>query len=326
MQAIVQDRYGPPDVLELRDVPIPAIGGDDVLVRVHAAGVDRGVWHVMTGLPYLIRIMGYGLRAPKAPVRGFDLAGRVEAVGGNVTSLRPGDEVFGAGDGSFAEYACVKAANCAPKPAGLTFTQAAAVPTSGLTALQAVRDHGHVRAGQRVLVLGAAGGVGGFAVQIARALGAAVTGVCSTAKIATVRAMGAEQVIDYTRDDVTRRPERYDVIVDTGGNRRLRDLRRALTPRGTLVIVGGEGGDRWIGGTDRQLRALALSPFVRHALRTFVAAVREADLRVLTDLIEAGKLAPVVDRTFPLRDAAAAVRYLADGRARGKVVLTVREP
>jgi NADPH:quinone reductase-like Zn-dependent oxidoreductase len=323
MQAIVQDRYGPPDVLELRDVEPPAIGDDDVLVRVHAAGVDRGVWHVMAGQPYLIRIMGYGLRAPRSRVRGFDFAGRVTAAGRNVRSPRVGDEVFGAGDGSFAEYVCAKARNCAPRPASLTFVEAAAVPISGVTALQAVRDHGAVAAGHQVLVLGAGGGVGHFAVQIARALGATVTGVCSTAKADTVRAIGAARVIDYTRDDVTRAAERWDVIIDTAGNRPLRHLRRILAPAGTLVIVGGEGGDRWFGGMGRPLRAQLLSRFVRHNLRFFIATVRQDDLRFLTELIEGGKLKPVIDRTYPLRDAAEAVRHLAAGRVRGKVVITL---
>ncbi|MBE0595384.1 MAG: NAD(P)-dependent alcohol dehydrogenase [Gemmatimonadales bacterium] len=323
MKAIVQDRYGTPDVLALEDIDKPEIGDGDVLVRVHAAGVDPGVWHIMAGLPYLVRIMGYGFRAPKTRVRGNDVAGRVEAVGKHVTQVRVGDDVFGACDGSFAEYACAREDRVAPKPANLTFEQAAAVPVSALTALQGLRDKGAVCAGQRVLIIGASGGVGTFAVQLAKAFGTEVTGVCSTTKVDMVRSIGADHVIDYTRDDVAQAGQRYDVILDTAGNRTLSRLRRALTPRGTLVIVGGDGGDRWIGGTDRQLRALALSPFVRQNLRTFIAMVRREDLQFLKELIEAGRVTPVIDRTYPLRDAAEAVRYLAQGRARGKVVIGV---
>jgi NADPH:quinone reductase-like Zn-dependent oxidoreductase len=325
MKAIVQDRYGNPDVLALEDIDKPEIGDGDVLVRVHAAGVDPGVWHLMTGLPYLVRIMGYGFRAPKSRVRGHDVAGRVEAVGRSVTQVQVGDDVFGVCNGSFAEYACAREDKLAPKPANLTFEQAAAVPVSALTALQGLRDKGAVRAGQRVLIIGASGGVGTFAVQLAKVLGAEVTGVCSTAKVDMVRSIGADHVIDYTRDDVAQAGQRYDVILDTAGNRTLSRLRRALAPRGTLVIVGGEGGDRWIGGTDRQLRALALSPFVRQNLRTFIAMVRREDLLFLKELIESGKVIPVIDRSYPLPDAAEAVRYLAQGRARGKVVITVRD-
>jgi NADPH:quinone reductase-like Zn-dependent oxidoreductase len=324
MKAIVQDEYGSPDVLRLDDVDPPEIGNDDVLVRVHAAGVDAGVWHVMTGLPYMIRIMGYGLRAPKARIRGSDFAGRVEAVGPNVTTVRPGDAVFGACDGSFAEYARVKEKNCTPKPSNLTFEQAAAVPVSALTALQGLRDHGKIEPGQQVLVIGAGGGVGTFAVQIAKAFGAEVTGVCSSTKLDTVRSIGASHVIDYTREDFVETGRRWDLILDIAGNRSLSHLRRALTPRGTLVIIGGEEGDRWIGGTDRLLRALALSPFVRHNLRTFIARVLQEDLLFLKELIEAGTVTPVVDKTYPLSQAPDAVRHLAAGRARGKVVIIVR--
>lgn len=323
MRAIVQDTYGSADVLRLEEIERPSIGDDELLVRVHAAGVDAGVWHVMTGLPYMIRIMGYGLRGPKSRVRGSDLAGRVEAVGSKVTRFRSGDDVFGACDGSFAEYASVKEKNCAPKPVNLTFEQAAAVPVSGLTALQGIRDHGKVEVGQQVLVTGAGGGVGTFAVQIARALGSEVAGVCSTAKVDTVRAIGAAKVIDYTREDFADSGHRWDLILDTGGNRSLSHLRGVLTPRGTLVIVGGEGGDRWIGGTDRQLRALVLSPFVRHNLRTFVARILQEDLLFLKQLIEAGKVTPVIDKAYPLSQASDAVRHLAERRARGKVVITV---
>ena len=322
MKAIVQDTYGSTDVLEFTDIDTPEVGDDDVLIRVHAAGVDPGVWHLMTGLPYLVRL-GFGFRAPKTRVPGMDVAGHVEAVGKNVTQVQTGDDVFGTCDGSFAEYACAKENRIAPKPANLTFEQAAAVPVSACTALHGLRDSGEVQAGQRVLIIGASGGVGTFAVQLARAFGAEVTGVCSTTNVDMVRSIGANQVIDYTRDDFAQMGQRYDVILDTAGNRSLPHLRRALTPRGTLVIVGGEGGDRWIGGTDRQLRALVLSPFVRHNLRSFVSTERTEDLQCLKELIEAGKVTPVIDRTYPLSDVPEAIRYLEQGHARGKVVISV---
>ncbi len=323
MKAIVQDTYGSPDVLELRDIDKPVVGDDEVLVRVHAAGVDQGVWHLMAGMPYLLRLAGFGLRAPKNPVRGSDVAGRVEAVGENVTRFQPGDEVFGTCDGSFAEYASARADRLAPKPANLSFEQAAAVPVSGYTALQAVRDQGKVRPGQRVLIIGAGGGVGTFAVQLAKAYGAEVTGVCSTTKTDLVRSIGADHVIDYTREDFADGRNRYDVILDIAGNRSLSHLRRALAPEGTLVIVGGEGGGRWLGGIDRQLRALVLSPFVRQKLGTWVATQRTEDLEELHELLEAGTVTPVVDRTFPLSDVPEAIRYMRKGHARGKVVITV---
>ena len=322
MKAIVQDAYGSADVLELRDVDKPEAGDDEVLVRVHAAGVDRGVLHLMTGQPYVMRVIGFGFRAPKHPIRGRELAGRVEAVGKDVTRFGPGDEVMGIAEGSFAEYASVREGKLAPKPASLTFEQAAAVPVSASTALQALRDHGKVQPGQKVLVVGASGGVGTFAVQLAKAFGAEVTGVASTAKLDLVRSIGADHVVDYTRDDVADGATRYDLILDIGGNRSLAHLRRALTPRGTLVLVGGEDGGRWT-GMARQFRLLAISPFVRQRLRMFVNRERREDLRVLTELIEAGKVTPVIDRTYPLRQAPEAVRYLEAGRARGKVVVTV---
>jgi NADPH:quinone reductase-like Zn-dependent oxidoreductase len=324
MKAVVQGTYGSPDVLELTDIGRPVVGDGDVLVRVHAAGVDPGVWHLMTGMPYLVRVMGYGLRTPKVGIRGRDVAGRVEAVGDNVTQVQPGAEVFGICDGSFAEYVSARPDKLAPKPANLSFEQAAAVPISGLTALQALRDTGTVQPGQKVLVIGAAGGVGSFAVQLAKAFGAEVTGVCSTTKVDLVRSLGAEAVIDYTREDFADGARRWDLIVDTGGRRSLSHLRRALAPRGTLVIVGGEGGGRWLGGFDRQiLRAPLLSALVRQRLRPFISKERRADLVVLKELIEAGKVTPVIDRTYSLSEVPEAIRYLEAGHARGKIVIRV---
>lgn len=319
MKAMVRDTYCSPDALRLSDIDKPVAGDDDVLVRVHAAGVDQGVWHLVTGLPYVVRIAGL----PKSRVPGLDVAGRVEAVGRNVTRFRPGDEVFGTCGGSFAEYACAREDRLAGKPANVTFEQAAAVPTSAVAALQGLRDRGQVRAGQRVLVIGAGGGVGTFAVQLAKALGADVTGVCGTTKTELVRSIGADDVIDYTREDFADGARRYDLILDTAGRRSLSRLRRALTPRGTLVIVGGEGGGRWLQGTDRQLRALLLAPFVRQRLRALMSAEREEDLRHCGELIEAGKVTPIVDRTYPLSEVPEAIRYLREGHARGKVVITV---
>jgi NADPH:quinone reductase-like Zn-dependent oxidoreductase len=321
MKAIVQDTYGSSDVLHLRDIDKPVAGEGEVLLRVHATALHIGDWHLMTGLPYLLRL-GFGLRGPKTSVRGMDVAGRVEAVGKGVTKLQPGDEVFGTCEGSLAEYACAREDKLLHKPSNLTFEQAAAVPTSAATALQALRDQGQVQPGQKVLIIGAAGGVGLFAVQLAKALGAHVTGVCSTTKVELVRSMGADDVIDYTRQDFAELGQRYDLILDTAGNRELSLLRRALTPKGTLVLIGGEEGGRWFGGNDRQLRALMLAPFVSHKLRGLVALARKQDLEVLKEFIEAGKITPVIDRTFPLSEGREAVRYLEEGHARGKIVVT----
>jgi NADPH:quinone reductase-like Zn-dependent oxidoreductase len=326
MQAIVQDTYGSPDVLGLRDIDKPVAGDKEVLIRVHAAGVDQGVWHAMSGQPYVMRVMGFGLRAPKVRVRGNDVAGTVEAVGGNVTGFRPGDEVFGACEGTggcFAEFACARADRLVPKPANISFEQAAAVPVSGCTALKAVRDKAEIHAGQRVLIIGAGGGVGSFAVQLAKALDVEVTGVCSAAKADLVRSIGADRVIDYTREDFAGGRQRYDVIIDTAGNRPLSVLRRALTPRGTLVIVGGEAAGKWFMGIGRGLRALVLSPFAGQKLRSFVSLVRKEDLQELAALVEAGKVAPAIDRTYRLNEAPEAIRDLRAGRARGKLVITV---
>jgi NADPH:quinone reductase-like Zn-dependent oxidoreductase len=323
MKAIVRGTYGSPDVLELRDIDKPEITDDEVLVQVHAAGVGRDVWHVMTGLPYPIRLAGYGLRAPKNPIIGSDVAGVVEAVGKDVTRFQPGDEVFGIGKGSYAEYVCAREDKLAPKPANLTFEQAAVVAISGLTALQGLRDHGQVERGQEVLLIGASGGVGTYAVQIAKAFGAHVTGVCSSTKVEMVRSIGADHVIDYTRDDFAEGDQRYDLILDIGGNSSLARLRRALTPRGTLVITGGESDGQWLGGTDRQIRALLLSPFVGQKLGTFINKENHEDMIVLKELVESGKVTPVIDRTYPLSDVPEAIRYLEEGHAQGKVVITV---
>jgi NADPH:quinone reductase-like Zn-dependent oxidoreductase len=322
MKAILRRTYGPAEVLEFGDVDQPAIKPGEALVRIRAAGVDRGVWHVMTGLPYLGRL-AFGVRTPRNPVIGMDVAGVVEAVGEEVTKLRQGDEVFGTCNGAFAEYAAVREDRCAPKPAGLTFEQAAALPTSAVTALQAVRKQGRVQAGQRVLVIGAGGGVGSYAVQIAKASGAHVTGVCSTGKVDLVRSLGADEVVDYTSTDITESGQRYDVVLDIAGNRPLRQLRRVMTPRGTLVIVGGEGGDRLTGGLDRQFRAVLLSLVVRQRMRFFVAVARRPDLETIRELVESGAVRPAVDRTYPLVEAAQAVRDMAEGRVRGKAVVTV---
>jgi NADPH:quinone reductase-like Zn-dependent oxidoreductase len=323
MKAIVQDKYGTADVLELRDVETPKAGDDELLIRVHAAGVDPGVWHLMTGLPYLVRVMGFGLRKPKMRIRGTDVAGSVEAAGKNVSRFKEGDQVYGTCDGSFAEYACARAERLAPKPSNLSFEQAAAVPVSGMTALNGLRDAGKVQPEQKALIIGAAGGVGTHAVQLAKAFGAVVTGVCSTPKMELVRTIGADEVIDYTREDFTDGTRRFDLILDTAGRRPLSRLRRALKPQGTLVIVGGEGGGRWLGGFQRQLFAPVRSRFTEQKLLGLISKERQQDLLTLKALIEAGKVMPVIDRTFPLKEAPQAIRYLEQGHARGKVVVTV---
>jgi NADPH:quinone reductase-like Zn-dependent oxidoreductase len=325
MKAIVQDTYGSTDVLELRDIDKPVPKDNEVLIQVHAAGLHRGDWHVMTGLPYLIRIVvpDLGLRKPKVPVRGMDVAGRVEAVGQQVARFQPGDEVFGWCDGSFAEYASAPEDQLAPKPANLSFELAAAVPISGFAALQGVRDVGEIQPGQKVLVIGAAGAVGSFAVQLAKAFGAQVTGVASTTQVDLVRSIGADEVIDYTRADVTDGTRHWDLIIDTAGHRSLSQLRRALTPQGTLVIVGSEGRGRWLGGFDRSLRAPVLSRFVGQRLRMLASKPRQEDLQTLRELIEAGKVTPVIDRTYPLREVPEALRQLEAGHTRGKLVIVV---
>ncbi|MEA2190734.1 MAG: hypothetical protein QOI73_855 [Solirubrobacteraceae bacterium] len=325
MRAIVQDAYGSSATAVLRleeDVARPTIADDEVLVHVAAASVDRGTWHIMAGLPYPIRLAGFGLRAPKPLNPGRSLAGTIEVAGKGVTEFAAGDEVYGTCDGSFAQYACAHPSKLAMKPTTLSFEQAAAVPVSALTALQALRK-AQVQAGEQVLVVGASGGVGTFAVQLAKAFGAEVTGVCSTRKVDLVRGLGADHVLDYTQEDFTRGQQRYDVIVDTGGNRSLSDLRRALTARGRLILVGGETGGRLLGGSERSIRALLLSPLLRQKLATFIASENAADLVALRDLIDAGKLAAAIDQTYPLSEVAAAITHMQDGHARGKIVISI---
>jgi NADPH:quinone reductase-like Zn-dependent oxidoreductase len=324
MKAIAQDEYGPADVLQLRDVARPAAGDGEVLVQVRAAGVDPGVWICTTGQPYAARA-AFGLTRPKVAVRGRALAGVVAAVGAGVTRFSPGDEVFGTTPrGTFAEYAVASWARLAPKPASLSFEQAAAVPISGVTALQGVRDGGRVQAGQRVMIIGAAGGIGSFAVQVARAYGASVTAVCGPGKADLARSLGARDVIDYTRDEVDRDGPSYDVIIDTAGCRPLSLLRRALTPRGTLVLAGG-GHDAGglLGGYTRQLRAPLAGMFTSQTLRGLTSRERAEDLEELANLIGSGQVTPVISRTYPLAGVPDAIRYLAEGHALGKIVITI---
>jgi NADPH:quinone reductase-like Zn-dependent oxidoreductase len=324
MRAIVQRSYGSADQLELAIVDPPTIAADEVLIEVHAAGVDRGVWHLMTGSPYLVRLAGFGVTKPKQPIQGLDVAGRVVAVGSDVTRFSPGDELFGIASGSFAEYAAAKADKLALKPSTTTFEQAAASAISGITALQALTDVGKLQAGQRVLVIGASGGVGTFAVQLAKALDAEVTGVASTAKLDLVRTLGADHVIDYTTDDATDGNRQYDLIIDIGGRTPVRRLRRALTSRGTLVIVGGEDGGRWAGGIGRQLRAVLLSPFTKQRLTTFISKEARSSIERLAEFIETGDVVPAVDQCFALEDTAEAIRQMEAGTTRGKSVIVVR--
>jgi NADPH:quinone reductase-like Zn-dependent oxidoreductase len=323
MRAIVQDRYGSAEDLSLARVALAQIAEDEVLVRVRAAGLDQGTWHMMTGQPYLLRVLGFGFRAPKHRVPGLDVAGTVSAVGPAVTRFAIGDQVFGISRGSFAEYAAVREDKLSRKPANLTFEQAAVVPISAGTALQALTDAGKVEQGQRVLIIGASGGVGSYAVQLAKAFEAEVTGVCSTSKLDFVRSLGADYVIDYTRQDFADGTNRYDLILDIGGNASLSHLRRGLTPTGTLVIVGGEEGGKWTGGFGRSLRAPLLSPFVRQRLTMLASKERASDQERLTALIEAGKVTPSIDGTYSLDHVREAMRHLASGQVRGKVAITV---
>jgi len=325
MKAIVQDTYGSADVLKLRDIAAPVPGRGEVLVRVRAAGADPGVWHTMTGVPYMMRVLGFGFRRPRVPVRGMALAGVVEAVGPEAGTFQPGDEVCGVcRSGSFAEYAVARDGLLVPKPAGLSFEQAAALPVSGVTALQAVRDQAKVRAGQHVMVIGAGGGVGTYVVQLAKAEGATVTAVCGPDKAELARSIGADHVIDYTRTEIGASGARYDVIIDTAGSRPLPDLQRALTSRGTLVLVGGDSYDHPVlTGMARQASMPLRSLFTHQRLRTFVARQKAADLRALTELAESGTLTPVIGHTYPLAGAADAIRDIAAGHAAGKGVITV---
>jgi len=323
MRAIVHTRYGPPDLLELTDVAQPVPGDGQVLVRVHAASVNPLDWHTVRGEPYFLRI-GNGLRRPNRRELGVDLAGQVTAVGPNVVQLQPGDDVFGCAYGAFSEYACGEADKLAVKPTQLSFEQAAALPVAALTALQGLRDKGGIRAGHRVLIIGASGGVGTFAVQIAKAFGAEVTGVCSTEKLDLVRSLGADHVVDYSREDFVASGHRYDLILDSIGNRSLAECRRAMTRQGSLVVIGAPGG-RWLAGLSRFGAALLLSPFVSQRLRPFVARITQEDLVAIRELVEAGRVAPVLDRTYALGDTPEALRYLEAGHARGKVVIRVAE-
>ena len=325
MKAIVQDRYGTSEVLELRNIDKPLIGDNEVLILVRAAGVNPGDWAIMGGLPYIARPV-YGMGKPKNRVRGTDVAGEVEAVGASVTRFRPGDEVFGSSKqlgGAFAEYAAVSQDALAPKPANLTFEQAAAVPMAGYVALQALRDHGKVRAGQKVLVNGASGGIGTFAVQIAKSFGAEVTGVTSTRNVDLVRSIGADHVIDYTKEDFTRTGQHYDFILDNVANHSLSDLRRALAPRGMLVPNGGGFDHRWVASGGRLISAKLSFAFVSQRLATFIVSPNQENLVVLTGLIETGKVTPVIDRAYPLSETRQALDHVGGGHARGKVVVTV---
>ena len=328
MKAIVQDGYGPPELLQLRDVEQPVPASDEVLIQVHAAALNAYDWHVMRGAPYVARFMDrsvFGRHGPKRSIRGRDFAGRVAAVGSGVTGFRPGDEVYGEADGAFAEYVCARADMVGPKPANLTFAQAAAIPLAGNTALMGLRDVGGVQPGQRVLVNGASGGVGTFAVQIAKSLGAGVTGVCSTRNVDLVRSIGADVVVDYTRDDFARMDRRYDLVFDLVGNRSLADCRRVLAPTGTLVLSGGGSseGRSIIGPIGLMARALLLSPLVRQRVRVLMARASRQNLATLRELAEAGKLTPVIDRTYTLPEVPDAIRYLETEHARAKVVVTI---
>lgn len=323
MKAIRYHAYGPPDVIELRDVARPVPGDGEVLVRVRAVAVNPGDHHLLRGSPYILRAMA-GPARPKHPGLGNDLAGVVEAVGGGVTAFEPGDEVFGCARGAFAEYVTVRADGpLAHKPAGLTFEQAAALPTSGLTALRALRGEGRVRAGRRVLVNGASGGIGTCAVQLAKAYGAEVTGVCSGGNADLVRSLGADHVIDYGKEDFTRTGRRYHFILDNVGNRTVADLRRALTPDGIFVPNSGTGGGPWFGVMGRLIRLKAMSPFVRHTIVTFVTQENAGDLATLRELVETGKLTPVIDRTYPLSELPEAITHFEGRHARGKIVITL---
>lgn len=327
MRAIVYFEYGSPDVLQLRDVDTPVVNNDEVLVKVHASSVNPYDWHLMTGLPHLMRPQLGGLRKPKTASLGADVAGQVEAVGTTVTEFRPGDEVFGDlsayGSGAFAEYVCVPEAALVPKPADLTFEQASAIPVAGLTALQALRDWGELQSGQKVLINGASGGVGTFAVQIAKSFGADVTGVCSTRNVEMVRSIGADRVIDYTQADFTRLAKGYDLMLDLVGNRSVSECRRVLSPKGVYIPSFGQPDHRWLGPLAQLFRTLVLFAFVSQKAVSRVMSPNQEDLTVMRELIEAGAVTPIIDRAYPLSETPEAFRYLEEGHAQGKIVITV---
>ena len=321
IKAIIQDKYGSPDVLELKDVDKPVAKESEVLVRVRAAAVNIGNWHLLRGIPYAMR-PAVGLFKPKHEIPGLDLAGEVEAVGGSVKQFQPGDQVFGWCNGAFAEYACVEEDNLLAKPSNLTLEQSAAVGDSAFTALNAVRDQGKVQPGQKVVINGASGGVGTFAVQIAKSFGADVTGVCSTRNMDMVRSIGADQVIDYTREDFTQDRQRYDVMLDLVGSRSLSDCRRSLTPQGSYVLVGVSDMGRLL-GLARQIKVLSSSPFVRQRMRIFITRHTREDLVVLKELVESGKVTPVIDQNYQLSEVPEALRYQGEGHSQGKIVIAV---
>ncbi len=323
MRAVVQDRYGPAEVLRAERIERPAIGADQVLIEVHAAGIDRGVWHLVTGQPYLVRLAGYGVTRPKQRTPGLDVAGRVVAVGADVTRFAVGDEVFGIADGSFAEYAAADEDKLVQKPASVSFDAAGVAAVSGITALQALTDVGGVEPGQHVLIIGASGGVGSYAVQLAKALGAQVTGVAGTDNLDLVRRLGADHVVDHRTDDFTATDERYDLILDIGGRNSVRRLRSVLTRNGTLVIVGGEGGNKLTGGIGRQLRALLLSPFVRQRLTTFMSKEHHSFIERLATHLASGDVVPPINHRFELDGVPEALRMMEAGRLSGKSVVVV---
>ena len=326
MKAVVYTDYGPPDVLQLKDIKKPEPSDDQILIRVRAASVNPYDWHFIRGTPYVMRMMIGGLRKPKDPRVGVDYAGTVEAVGKNVTLFKPGDEVFGNKSGAFAEYLCARADRAvALKPANITFEQAAGVPIAGLTALQGLRDHGKVQPGQKVLINGASGGVGTFAVQIAKSLGAEVTGVCSGRNVDLVRSLGADHVVDYTKEDFTKSAERYDVILDNVGTQPLSGFRRVLKPNGICVMIGGGGPNegKWVGPMARPIKAMVISPFISQKMSMMMAQGNKDDLTILADLMQSGKVKPVIDRTYKLNEVPQAIAYVETGRARGKVVINL---
>jgi NADPH:quinone reductase-like Zn-dependent oxidoreductase len=323
MKAIVRTKYGSPDVLELKEVEKPTPKDDEVLIKVHAASLNAYDWHMLTADMFPVRLMGGGLFKPKRKLLGADVAGRVESVGRNVTHFQPGDDVFGdiagSGGGSFAEYACGRENLLASKPANLSFEEAAAVPMAAVTALQALRDKGHIRPGQSVLINGASGGVGTFAVQIAKSFGAEVTAVCSTGKMDMVRSIGADHVIDYAKEDFTKNGQHYDLILAANGYHPILDYRRALSPKGIYVVAGGSAA--------QMIQVLLLGPLIsrtgRRKMRVMVANINQKDLAIIKELLETGKVKPIIDRRYPLNEVPEAMRYLGEGHARGKIVITM---